>query len=492
MAPEPERPFTDITVDDDLVPAFPTDLIPPPFRGLIADVAYRMQVPADFVAVPLLVVVATAIGREFRVAPKMLDNWEDRACLWGMVIADVGAKKTPAMAEAMRPLNKLQKEMWDTYQLELGAWKRRKAAKDPDIGPEPLAERIMTSDPTVEKLALLMSGEGNLNPRGILLYRDELAGMLEAMNKYKQRGDDRQFYLQCWSGGSHTVDRIVRGTIHIDDMYLNICGTTQPGVVQKVLQGGEVDGLSARFGLMVKPALPREVRIVDQRPDYDTIRAVEERLRSIRQAVSLDNGDVLAPDSRRVKRFAAPAYNLFRDWLEENENRAERHGSDAFAAHIAKYPALFIRLALVLHFMEHGGDAPNEVSLATVESVRRLIDDYLEPHARLVYHHLGAHPARAGARRIAAWIRREQVEVFTARDIRQKDWSEFSKERDRDTIDAALNYLEAHGWVTLEERPPGVRGGRPTVEAIVNPAVHSEVPKVSGANRARPRGADEE
>ena len=104
-------PYTDILADADLSPPFPTRLLPQPFRAFVEDVADRMQVPADFVAIPVMIAAATMIGREFRLAPKLHDDWEERACLWGMVIGDPGANKTAPMAEAMRPVVKMQGEI---------------------------------------------------------------------------------------------------------------------------------------------------------------------------------------------------------------------------------------------------------------------------------------------------------------------------------------------------------------------------------------------
>jgi hypothetical protein len=39
-----------------------------------------------------------------------------------------------------------------------------------------------------------------------------------------------------------------------------------------------------------------------------------------------------------------------------------------------------------------------------------------------------------------------------------------------------LNFLEAMNWVELREIVSGVRGGRPTLEAHVNPRVFEEFP----------------
>jgi len=444
-------------------------LLPPPFSVFVEDVADRMQVPPDFSAIPVLIAAATMVGREFRLAPKLHDNWEERACLWGMVIGDPGANKTAPMAHAMRPVTKMQGEMWEHWTAEHAAWVRRKQTKEDDLGPEPRLETVYTSETTVEALVPNLSPEGNANPRGVVLYRDELSGWFGAMNKYRQRGgDDRPFFLQCWSGGAFRVDRKSTGTLFVSDLYLSIVGTIQPGVVQAVLRDGDVDGMTARFQLMVWPLLPERVDVVDRRPDFDAINAVEARLRSIRVATPLDGC--------RVLRFSGEAYAIFNKWLLANQNRPEVRSGEGFAAHLAKYPGLFARLALTLHLMRHGAGAPAEVGVETADAVREIIDKYLEPHAQRVYGLLSAQPARAGAVRIARWVRERRIDSFTARDVSKNNWREFSAEKDdRPVIEAALRYLEMYDWVQLIDKPTGARGGRPTVEALVNPAVHRGV-----------------
>jgi hypothetical protein len=98
-----------------------------------------------------------------------------------------------------------------------------------------------------------------------------------------------------------------------------------------------------------------------------------------------------------------------------------------------------------------------------------MIDEYLEPHARVIYQHLGAHPAHDGAMRIAEWIKASGIREFTFRDVRRRGWKEFNIKRDNEAIESALHYLEARGWIKVQQKATGSRGGRPTVSAVVNP-----------------------
>ena len=73
-----------------------------------------------------------------------------------------------------------------------------------DEGDEPQRRRYLTNDATVEKIGELLA----VNPRGILVFRDELTGWLSSLDKEGREGT-RAFFLEAWSGtGSFVYDRI--------------------------------------------------------------------------------------------------------------------------------------------------------------------------------------------------------------------------------------------------------------------------------------------
>jgi hypothetical protein len=181
--------------------------------------------------------------------------------------------------------------------------------------------------------------------------------------------------------------------------------------------------------------------------------------------------DMHARRTTEVFRLDGFAYAIASRWLESTRNRADAGRGTSIGAHLAKYPGLFVRLALVFHFMKHGAGAPAEVDAETVTVVARLIDGYLEPHARHLYGVIEAHPALPGAKKIAEWIRRKRRKEFTLREVRRNHWKEFAQKKDVEDITAALHLLEAAGWLRMTEKQSSVKGGRPTALAIVNPQV---------------------
>jgi Protein of unknown function (DUF3987)/DnaB-like helicase N terminal domain len=195
-----------------LAPPFPIDFLPGALGDFVAGAARRMAAPVDFIAVPLIIAAGAAIGKDFTLAPKTIDlSWRERPCLWGACIASVGSKKTPAFNRALAPIWGLEAEFRQVHQDELKAyiaeariakiankqWEKDYAAaiKNNDPAPDPPPEtsaptlrKIITNDATQERLVELMQQ----NPRGIMLYRDELSGWFHSFNQYRP-GSDEQF-----------------------------------------------------------------------------------------------------------------------------------------------------------------------------------------------------------------------------------------------------------------------------------------------------------
>jgi hypothetical protein len=176
----------------------------------------------------------------------------------------------------------------------------------------------------------------------------------------------------------------------------------------------------------------------------------------------------------RALRFDADAQNIFVEWYTKNQLRLRGGGEpEGFIAHLSKYAGLFARLAVVHHLIRHvlgKTSSPTLVTAHTAGAVESFIDDYLEPHARRIYRHLGNNPIHDNARRIAQWITdTPDLTQFSARDVRRKSWSGLTSQ---DDVNLALDYLEnVAGWVRCTANLPGAKGGRPSTRYVVNPLV---------------------
>ncbi|MDE2154855.1 MAG: DUF3987 domain-containing protein [Xanthomonadaceae bacterium] len=487
VEPEPAEPIDEApqALPDPLppVPSFNADWLPASVRAWCVDAADGLQVPLDFTAIPAMVALAGAIGRQVGIAMKRHERWIELPMLWSCVVGRPSSGKSPALAPARRMLERLTSEERKTYLSELrdfeasilvaeatkanakkaiqGALKKgdrsaaEAAAEAAMFAEEPPSEpRLIVNDATVEKLGELL----NANPRGLVQFRDELSGWLASLDR-EGREQDRGFWLECWNGNQpYTADRIGRGTVRIEACAMSILGGIQPGKLAEYVRGAvrggfSDDGLIQRFQLAVFPNLPADWQYVDRRLDLMAERtawATFQRLRNLDpDAIGAERADGIDVP---FLRFDDEAQTLLIEWQTELMQRLRRGEEPSWMeSHLSKYRSLAGRLALVLHLADHDGGPIGADTLAAA------LDwcEYLEGHARRIYA-----PAIDGGLSAAHLILRKRGELgetFAARDIQRKGWAGLS---DRDTIGDALELLIEHRHLIESTE---ATGGRPSI-----------------------------
>src|SRR5580704_5566177 len=82
------------------VPAFDAEtLLPEVLRAWIMDEAERMPCPPDFITAAALVALGSIVGARCTIQPKGRDSWLIVPNLWGGIVGDPSAKKSPAWAQ---------------------------------------------------------------------------------------------------------------------------------------------------------------------------------------------------------------------------------------------------------------------------------------------------------------------------------------------------------------------------------------------------------
>ncbi len=485
------------------VPRLSVDLLPEPFRGWVADIAERVNVPLEFVAAPAIVAAGSLVGRGVGIRPKSCDDWTVVPNLWGGVVGPPGVMKSAAIAEATRPLRLLAIEAGKQFEqsrakhenlraileirLKAAHEQGKAAAKSNDekklesIREEMLTiqqeieqteiteRRFQTQDATTEKIAELL----RKNPRGILINRDELAGWLRTLDKPGREGD-REFYLEAWNGsGGFTYDRIGRGTIHVPAVTLSVLGGIQPGKLRSYINASLADdagndGLLQRVQLLVWPDDLGEWRNVDRWPDQ----LAKKRAFSVYSGLSVVDAELMGAAKDQCSdvpafRFSPEAQELFDEWRSELELRLrspEAAETPAFTAHLAKYRSLMPSLALIFSLIEmlDRNDATTCVSLESAKLAAGWCE-FLEIHAKKVYAkelQTGVSAALALAGKIKGGAASHGMSI---RDISQREWSGLTSPS---LVHEGVDVLERHGWLRRTTVPTG---GRPSGIIHIHP-----------------------
>ncbi len=476
---------------------YDSDLLPACVDSAVADVAYRMQCPPDYVACAVLVAMGAVVGNRIGIRPKQEDSWLVIPNLWGCIIGRPSMKKSPSASFAEnlirwiedRDRKRIEPMIADSKRDALLAEQKRKSmekdlkkAVDDDqseseqkrIASElvsiaaiqaPTSRRIITTDSTIEKLIDML----NQHPLGMILWRDELVSWIRTLDREDQAGVRQQF-LTLWNGyGRINVDRIGRGETVCESPCLSIFGCATPGGIQDYVQGalrggrGD-DGLLQRFQVTVWPDEPSEVKVIDQKPDQlalQRVRDLFERLAGLDVRGIAD--DQCEPSEIQWIRFNPPAQEVFNEWLASKTQRCRSESMpEAIESHLAKYDKLVPAIALLIELCDGSERAVSK------RSVQRAVGwvQYLESHAMRLYA-VAACPERVVAspllNRLIGWDKDRPIRV---REIKHKGWRGLS---DPKVIESTLEALEADGWLQSIEDGKTLRGGRSTMTYFLHP-----------------------
>lgn len=478
------------------VPAFNVDrLLPHSLRGYVSDCAERLQVDASFIAVPLLVFLGAVMGNRLGLRPKLNDDWTEFPNLWGAVVGRPATLKSPALSAALRFVSKLEAAANEAHKQAVAEWRleaaaadvRRAAARENakkaaksnldfdasklvagDDHEEPACRRFITNDATPEALHALLSRD--VNATGVMVFADELSGLLSRLNDVERGGPLRAFMLSAWGGHqSAVVDRVGRGeNLRVDRCCVSVLGGIQPGKIARLVDGAvkesvEDDGWLQRLSLLVWPDVPKDFKVIDRIPDSA---AFAEVMSIFEKAETTKGADWPGAERDEIRgdfflRLEASAAETFKKWMERETKtlRTEEIGA-ALESHFIKYRKLVPGLALLFHVASE----PEECSVS-MESLVRALEwvPYLKDHAMRVYGS-GRSTTAATAGRILQRIKRGNLQPrFRARDVKRPAWAGLT---DGEAVDAALVMLEDYGWLRGEEQKPAI--GRSTKDFIAH------------------------
>jgi putative DNA primase/helicase len=441
-----------------------------------------MQVPLDFPAVASVAALGASVMRRAEIQPKTNDtSWTEHPNLWGAIVAPPGMMKSPTIDAATAPLRRVESLWRSEYESELAkakasnalaelkvrAWEQQCVAalkkggelpiQPDDSGREPRQKRVITSDATFESLHQILAD----NPAGIACWRDELTGWLASLER-SGREAERAFFLEGWSGHSgFTIDRIGRGSVHVEHCCVSVFGGIQPARLRSYLadalkDGPSNDGLIQRFQLLVWPDFDGEWRYIDRLPNKNAQQRAESIYRSLLE---------LNTDSPMRLKFASDAQQMFIAWLAALEAKIRSDDTPpVLQAHLAKYRKLMPALSLLFALADAHTDT------VPLESARRAAAwcEYLEPHARRVYAFRLA-PEQAAAQTLSRKLQSgwpQTGESFTLRDVYRPQWAGLTSP---DEARAALGVLCQYGWTRKVQQPDG--NGRPSEVYKINPKI---------------------
>ena len=465
-------------------PVFPLEPFGIAWGPWISREAEGAGAPLAYVALSLLIASAGLIGNARSAEP--WSGWIETAIIWGMVIGEPSAGKTPALQPALRLIAPIDADLGRGFEATLANYAEKmalaKVAKErweatvkdaikQGVAPPPMPANakeparpvcpaVVVSDCTPEKVGLLQQAL----PKGFLFYRDELAGWLGNMGRYGSDGE-RQLWLEAYNGKQYRVDRVkLDMPIVVPHLAVSILGGMQPERFADMMASDTNDGLIARFLIAfpdpVPPRRPKASAALMWPPNAML------RLHGLMLAKTGDGEEPV------VLPFCEDAVAIFELW------RTGAHHLDVVEGlakdHWGKMPGMCIRIALVLEHLWWSASEtlpePREISAAAIKAAITLLDDYFKPSALRLYGDAATPKDLLATAMLARWIVKTGTTAFNARDVRNGKGCP-AMLRDAKQMQAACDGLVDAGWLlAIGGRTDGSAGRQPR-DYKVNPAL---------------------
>ena len=366
-------------------PSFPLEIFPKAIRDIIEALEEYENYNVDFTSASFLTVFAAAMGNTWSV--RFMTGWVSRPIIYMVLVGSPSCGKTPPLQQAVAPLLKLDgeydmiycKEMETYRQWERMSAKQREKHSLPEAMKMPQRKCHVVVDSTVEALI----GALRDNPRGVLIYKDEIDSLLSNFNRYN--GSDEGYFLSLFSGTPFKYSRKSNNEhIFLANPYCSIIGSTQPGRLDEQFGGKRMmNGFSSRF-LKVYPE-------IDKMPSWnDTAMpdgVLEEWGRIIRKVVTVTPSTDQEGKATSIELlFSQEAKLRVIQWKDEVNNKAYAEtDSDAVRALCGKLETYLVRFCLVIQIMHCicGESGMDKIEPGTAELAIRLTEYFRNMESRI-------------------------------------------------------------------------------------------------------------
>ncbi|MDP9144702.1 MAG: YfjI family protein [Actinomycetota bacterium] len=478
-------------------PSFPVDALPETLGNYVKAKAQEVQTPVDLFAVPVLGVVAGAIGGRVRV--KLRDGYEEPTNLFVVPVAPPSSRKSAAImscrvpldeAERLIALNNEQGIRDATVQYDILAGRAAKAkekaekadtvsaiedaqaaAREAAAAQPPTPTRLVIGDTTPERLGTLLCTHPCL-----AAISDE-AGMLDSLAGRHAKKPNLDPILKAYTGARVDSETHVRGTEKSERPALTIVMSIQPFALDNILSGGEATGrgLTTRMLWALVPDIAGTRMWADSIPADKAITAryektIQDTTIFLVEAAKADKVEAAKADkdatpiTLELDEDASKLIQEFHDEIEKSMRPDGPYGGGLIKEWVGKLTGTVGRIAAGLHVMSNppplirkdddgyvppGQGAAGEYAtkLGHIDkaamSAAVKIGRYFLAHANVVFGREAPHSKEA--RELMAWLKTwltdQNAKTFKVRDVQRNGPSHLRLAADLTPVLAHLVHL---------------------------------------------------
>jgi CRISPR-associated protein Cmr3 len=303
--------------------------------------------------------------------------------LFFALVAWSGVAKSPQKRKLVeRPAAGIIKDAREYHDREMRHWRQqcKEIKRKEDRPPEPKCVLPHLTDYNAASLAAQLM-EHDKKGQPILLIRDELAGLLKAIEHDTKSGTGQAEaqLLELFEGDGFTSVRVEAGLRWFSRSHVSLFGCIQPEVLRELINsdgdGDDSTGKWARFLFCRLPARPLALMDADPtQAEIDALMAAERMLQKYAEAAYR-----LPPKAYHLDKDAR---RYFHEWFRKHQQTALLPGTPpVIRSMLMKTSAHALRLAGALHIaqvLELGDAAPLKIGGREVETATAIVDQLHE------------------------------------------------------------------------------------------------------------------
>jgi hypothetical protein len=340
---------------------FPIDIFPKPIQSYIIACNETLDSSIDYMGCSLLWLISVSIGNAMNIEVKK--GWYENSTIWISVVGKAGLGKTPSINNIVFPLLKLNSKEIKKYYKQLDKFEYFSALSKKEQGEQeqvfkPTKTQFIANDITLEALVDLHQESDN----AIGVFKDELAGWLKDMNKYRD-GSDLEFWLSTWSGKAVNLNRLSRRGSFVENPLIPVLGGIQPTILNSFYteenkENGFMDRMLLSFpDLVVDSYNEKEI-------DSDIISWYNDTIISFYETIKLkvikrDDDGIIEPLTCKLSDDAKTEWKRIFNEITEIQN--DQNENEYMKSMLPKQKSYIPRFALLIHvfndFFSEGGNS---------------------------------------------------------------------------------------------------------------------------------------
>jgi hypothetical protein len=207
---------------------FPIDIFPKDIQNYILECNQKLDSSIEYMGCSMLWLISVCIGNSIDVEVKR--GWNENLSIWLSIVGKAGLGKTPSISNIIFPLLKInakeiKKYIKENEKFEYYDSLSKKEKEEHSEVQKPIKTQFVANDITLEALVDLHQESDN----AVGVFKDELAGWLKDMNKYRE-GSDLEFWLSSWSGKSVNLNRKTAKSAFVEKPFIPVLGGIQPSI----------------------------------------------------------------------------------------------------------------------------------------------------------------------------------------------------------------------------------------------------------------------